>query len=165
MTHLVESADYNERVGVKNVVVRKESAETVNSAGTGSTLQDDDDLKLTLNANEKLQFRAVIIYDGDSTADIKFAFTIPSGASIKWGPSSGVKYGTGGTVEAQELVAAGGSAIEFGATAAGRAAELVGEVICGATAGELQLQWAQVTPDANDTRVLGQSTLSATRWY
>lgn len=143
-------------------IVRKATTETVNNS---TTLQDDDELKLALAANEEVEFEAVIRFDGNASADIKFAFTAPTGATVRWAPANSVRIAPDDSVTVLDGEIDGGATLAFGTAGAGsvRTVTLVGTVLMGATSGNLQLQWAQDSAVAADTRVLEGSTLRVFR--
>lgn len=64
------------------VTIRKTSDETVNNS---TTLQNDDALLLAMAANETWFFTVYITNNTSTTANIKFAFTVPTGATLNWG--------------------------------------------------------------------------------
>lgn len=135
--------------------VRKASDETVNNS---ATLQNDDDLAAGLAANDVMFFRAVLFYDSNATADIKITFTVPTGATIKWGPDAGSRVTSTGSVSGSSIITASGSSLAFGGISSG-VMTVSGVVVNGATAGNLQLQWAQNTADASDSKILAGSFL------
>lgn len=110
------------------------------------------------------QFEAVAYYNSNTTADIKFAFTIPAGATMRWG-GTGLSTGAGsvsGDATFPSITGSGTSAA-FGGAAADAWAYFQGEVTMGVTAGNLQLQAAQQTSDASATNVLARSRIMAYR--
>lgn len=135
------AADY----GLHTRLVRKTTDEIVNNS---NVLQDDDELKLPLAANEVWEFRLLILYISGFTPDLKISFSVPSGATMKWlisSQESSAKYA--------------GSTESIDGTGAIRISFLEGIVMCGATAGDLQFQWAQDVADPSDTKVLTNSAL------
>lgn len=147
------------------VLARKTADESV---AASTTLQDDDELKFTIAANETWAFEGQVLVSGDIAGDIAIAFTVPAGATILW---SGV--GTGilpGSTDHTSLVAkeanASGTSITFGclSTADPNYANILvrGIVVNGATAGTVQMQWAQRVSNATATIVLANSYLLAT---
>ena len=146
------------------VIVRKTADEAVASS---ATLQDDDHLKFALAANEAWAFEAFIIANGDSAKDIKFAFTVPSGATLMWS-------GLGLHVDAADetdfkvgyVVVASGTQETFGVRGSLVRApyRLYGTVVNSTTAGDLQLQWAQRVSDATATTVFENSWLKGTQF-
>ena len=137
--------------------VRKTADEIVNNS---TTLQNDDALLAALAANEVVAFQCAIHLTSGVTPDIKVAFTVPSGATLRWG-----MVGNADPSINQTSVGASGTGIL--AQTAGVALPghilLSGTVVNGANAGNLQLQWAQNTADASDTTVLANSWLLVIR--
>lgn len=109
------------------------------------------------------QWRGYVYYDASTTADIKFAFTIPAGASMRWGLMG---LGTGGTNPSPYATTnVSGTALALGALGIGTVhyATFVGEVTMGATAGNLQMQAAQNAADASVTQVIERSFMEVWR--
>ena len=126
--------------------VVKAADETINNS---ITMQDDDELKATLKIDQIYMFRLVLFYISNSTADFKLEFTAPAGA-------------TGGYVDeagkVNDMLAFGTDI--FSSVGSGEALSIYyGRVVMGATAGDLQLRWAQNTATVVDTKVLAGSTL------
>lgn len=103
-----------------------------------------------------------VFYDATTVADIKFAFTIPAGATMRWGMNG---LGPGGTNPVYTSIIGSGTAISLGALGIGTVlfAHFVGEVTMGATAGNLQLQAAQNTAEVSVTTVFARSGMEAWR--
>lgn len=136
------------------------------SVDNSTTLEDDDDLKCTLLARERVQFKAKLFFDSSTTADIKIAFVVPSGAAIAWGPVGGIKIDPStGNVVAQDAVEASATDISFGSGAGvTRCIDIQGHVLTQGTAGDLQLQFAQNALDAvTPARLLNGSSLEVMR--
>jgi hypothetical protein len=146
--------------GVIPKIVRKSANETVNNS---AALQDDDELLLALAANEVWEFEALVDYDSGTTPDFKVAFTVPVGATLRWA-SPGCSDGSGTIYGGSQVTSSGGTRAFIG-TGVGTLilARLVGKVINGANAGNLQLQWAQSTAAGSDTTVHANSTLKCWR--
>lgn len=143
---------------LKNVLLptaHKEADETVNN-NTG--LQDDDDLVVTLEANKYYAFELWLEFNSTAVADIKFAFTIPAGATVEWGH---LRY-TGASLVLALISGTGTSSPADGAGADSNV-YIRGFVYTAAAAGDLQLQWAQQVLEATDTKVLEGSWLKVVR--
>ena len=130
-------------------IIYKSADETVNNS---STLQNDDHLVLAVSANEVWAIRFVALYNSGTTPDIKFAFTLPSGATIQFIDDSldggavtnaGVAINSSGQGASNAMFVS--SAIAFISN----------------TPGNVQLQWAQATADPSDTKVLKGSYIIA----
>jgi len=140
------------QIDVVPQIVQKVNDQTVNNS---ATLQDDTELKWYLAANSKIYFQCVIEHISGSTApDLQVAFTIPSGA-LRWGPSNSIKIDAADAVVTQVQTLVTGTAVTFGSTTSRRQIVIEGSVENGATAGFLQLQWAQAVATAVNTTVYG----------
>ena len=142
--------------GLHTKVVRKTADQTVNDS---STLVNDTHLLFAIAANEVWVFTIYIRHIGATTADIKFAITVPSGANMglifvgmDYSPALGeaVTVTSGGAISAQGL-------------ATEKFIVLHGRVANSTTAGNVQLQWAQYAAIAVDTKVLTDSCIVATK--
>jgi hypothetical protein len=139
----------------------KDSTQIVNNS---ITLVNDTDLKLLLGNKERSYFKAVIYYRGSSTADIQFAFIAPSGASILYAPSGSLRIGAGDVSQIFN-VTFNNTSIGYGCATGNntRMAVIEGEVRTTGTAGDLTMQWAQISAEVSNTEVLGSSYLEITR--
>lgn len=108
------------------------------------------------------QWRSMVFYDASSTADIKFAHTIPAGATQRWGLNA---LSTSGTQPLNATAATSGTAIAAGATGVGTilVAWIEGEITMGATAGNLQLQAAQNSAEATNINIQDRSRMEVWR--
>lgn len=139
---------------------RKLLDEIVNNS---STLQDDDSLFVALGANEAWSFEAFLLGTTPSLGtDIKIAFTIPTGASISWAvlPS----WTPLDAFEVSTVVTGSGTAKTIGLGSTTRAIHIRGFVSTDATAGNLQLQWAQGLATVEDTKLLVNSYILAEKF-
>jgi hypothetical protein len=136
-------------------IVRKTADETVNNS---TTLQNDDELLFAVAANEVWQVDIIVRCISGGTPDIKFAVTVPSGGSLLLGAWGCDTIGNK-AVLAANLIA------DYSFAAGPKGATLLvvmrAIVINGATAGNVQLQWAQNTKEASDTKVLANSCIIA----
>ena len=150
-------------------VVRKTADEIVNNS---TTLQNDDHLFIALGANEVWLIEVVLLIESASaTSDFQCGWAYPTGCSIKWGAVSAHKDG----LEVSDWTTAQsgypGYTVNalFTETSARTSPGMVGIygiifkaiVINGATAGNVNFQWAQSTATAEDTKVLTNSYLIA----
>lgn len=137
-------------------VIQKVDNQTVNNS---TTLVNDDELKYPLQATQSYYFEFVLNYQGNSSADIKFAITVPSGADLRWSPANSIKIDTSDAIVIQEVITTSGTSVSFGSnTTTRRNLVIQGYVDCGSTAGDLQLQWAQDTATVANTVVYGGSS-------
>jgi hypothetical protein len=139
--------------GAVGTTVVKTANETVTN---NITPQNDDHLFFPVGANETWAFRFTLYANVNATPDIRFAVTAPAGATCvvnfidAEGATSNGNYGCGVT-----------SASVPGNTA-NDVYEVVGTVVNGANAGNVQLQWAQNASNAAAVTVLSGSSLFAT---
>lgn len=128
-------------------VVRKAADESVTSS---TTMQDDDELLVALDANSHYIFHALISYDASTTGDIKMQFTVPSGASGRRHSLHAQSTATSCSSSAQSTW--GGpittAITSIGGTGAVCEALIDGYVSTSGTSGNLRLQFAQDVSDA-----------------
>jgi hypothetical protein len=138
--------------------VRKSADQSVTSS---TTIINDTHLKFAVAANETYIFQIwLYTYAADGTPDIKLTCAGPSGSTVLWS-SSQVIYLSDGTptlTSVQTSGATGGASSLF-VDANNRAIMLYGTISNGATAGDLQFQWAQNTSSANSTTVKAGSSI------
>ena len=144
----------------------KTADETVNGS---TTLQDDDHLFFTVNANEVWRIDYVL-YGSNASLNpgFKANFSIPSGAT--WHAISRAFFSTDTTdgnetgSAPQDFSFAGGDFIETAITTWVRMfAVLEVTLINGANAGSFKLQWAQAASKVSDTKLLKGSYMMRTR--
>lgn len=134
-------------------VIKKATTQNVNNS---TTLVNDAELKYPLQANQEYYFECALSYQGLDTAGIKFAFTVPTGSTLRWAPANSIKIDTADAIVIQEAITASGTSVDFGSATLTRRNLLInGYVLCGSTDGDLQLQWAQNTAQVANTAVYG----------
>lgn len=143
----------------------KASDESVTSS---ATLQNDDSLLLSVEANATYELAAHIAYVGNTTGDIKFAFTWPSGSTLYWSGKGGVEsdagYGaSGSTRQSVSFGDASGTAVAYTGSTTVLSVHIMGCLVTSSIAGTLQLQWAQNTSNGTATTVKAGSFLRAQR--
>lgn len=129
---------------------------TVDESLQNNTLQNDDELFVSLEANATYRITADLINNSGTTPDISFAWTIPTGATGSWTIGALV----GGVSYFGTLTWANTAAID--GTGADNFSQVTGTIVT-TTAGTLQLRWAQTTTNATNTTVKANSLLVATR--
>jgi hypothetical protein len=147
------------------LAVIKPLDESVNSGSGGTTLQNDNTLLLSLDADTQYMFELWLIVSGAAigTGDIKIAFTSPTGSV---GSFSSEGYSTSSTSPAiGQIRGLSGSAQAFGVNGSSNLSPVKakGYIITSTTPGALQLQWAQNTSSATNTTVKAGSWLRAWR--
>ena len=129
-----------------------------------TTLANDGDLTVPVVANGRYIFLALLFATSAaiSTADLKVAFTWPSGGAGKWG-SAGLA--TGSAVPNWNAArTSSGASSAFGVNGATPTwALLGGTLLNGATPGSLTVQWAQNTSNATATTLQANSGLLVVR--
>jgi hypothetical protein len=147
--------------------VRKTANQNVGPSNT--TLQNVTDIVVALPSGISgaiFGFRGVIWYDSATAADIKFAFTLPAGATMRWAP---IGIASGATTQSFDgaFGATTGSGTGLILGGAGVGSDLMaifhGELTMANTAGNLQLQAAQGTSDATATTVQSRTRLEVWR--
>lgn len=130
-------------------IVKKATTETVNNS---AVLQDDDELKLPVTAGAVVKVDLRLLLTAVGAGNIQIAFTVPSG-TFYWTPS-GAASATVITTGATTFTVGAGTTV---------LAEARGIYVGGATAGNLQLQWAQAIATAANSQVLANSLMTGTR--
>lgn len=138
------------------VIVRKTADETVNNS---NVLQNDDELKLAVGIGEAWAVDLYLYFNSGATPDIKIDFTGPAGAVFRYT----VAYKDTGDSNSITMVGSIGSALAFGGPTGSAVVHVSGIYIGAAAAGTLQLQWAQNTADASNTKMQKNSCIIAHR--
>ena len=136
--------------------VVKQADETVNNS---TTLQDDDELKFDVAANAVYLARGVLLSYSSVTADIKHAFTVPAATEMRLSAIYRSDNGSNVSVNGLDATTA------FNSYGGAETAVLTwwAVIIVGATAGTVQLQWAQRAAEVSDTKVLANSCIEVSR--
>ena len=157
----VLASDYNElRADVDHIFeicVFKTADEIVNNS---TALQDDDHLKITVGANDKLHFKLVLLVTSVGVANIDLAFSVPSGGLGKW-------WAVGAdTDDDVPILAASDKSLTTEdrispSSGTQRVKQFEGYYIGGGNAGILQLQWAQGVATVGDSTLHAESHMIA----
>lgn len=134
-------------------VAIKAATESVTSS---TTLQDDNELFFTVQANTNYWFDGFLITDGAVGGDIKLAMFLPSG-TIRW-LTSGLDVAATATladVNRRGILTGTATGADVGTIAAATSSIIPpsGIVRVGATGGTAKLQWAQNASSVTATRV------------
>lgn len=143
----------------------KAADETVNNS---ATLQNDDDLHFAIGKDEigyteTWEFVGIVFVTTASsgTPDIKVAFTVPVGSTLLW---FGQGWNSAISAITSTVQTSSGSSQVLGVSNTGNLPIVVrGIVTTVDISGTLQLQWAQNTATAENTKVIAGSYLKATR--
>ena len=144
----------NAKMGVASghfiVFAQKTALETVNNS---STFQDDDHLvSASLAASSEWIIEIYLCHSTavGGTPDIKVQIVIPTGATHTLG---GTAASTTDGANIANLGTDGAASIAYSAGSSAQMLYLVGRVSIGATAGTVQLQWAQNVATVEDLTV------------
>lgn len=144
------------------LTTRVAADQILTASSTG--LQNVTNMAATLPGTTGAIFRwnAYIFYDATTVADIKFAWTIPAGATMRWGINA---LGSGGTNPIYTSISGSGTAITVGALGVATIlmALIEGELTMGATPGNLQLQAAQNAAEASVTTIFTRTSMQVWR--
>lgn len=146
--------------------VVKTGDETVNNS---AVLQNDDHLKFPIEIGEAWFVEALLVMSAASAnADWMFGWTGPTNATAVWGAQGGVNgagYGFTGVAVASTpgTLRSISTAGTFGGANGTNSIFLGGWFTAVDTAGTIQLQWAQGTQTAEDSKVLKNSMLRLRR--
>jgi hypothetical protein len=146
---------------VNSIGAVKTSTESVTSS---TTLQDDNDLTVTVAANSTYEVSCFLKYDGPAAADLKIQFSVPASAAFEYGVVKLQSGASDATSVAHEFGSQAGSTI-VGTIGSGTnaACRVVGTLEVAGTAGTFKLQWAQNTSDPTAVRVWARSFLICRR--
>jgi hypothetical protein len=139
-------------------VVIKATTESVTS---NAVLQDDDELFFAVAAGEHWVVEWVLFVDGSTSGDIRVAFTTPAGATALQGIIAVVSTGTTSGDVFMEAKAPADQGVATSGAGTKNMIVLKGVVLNGANAGNVKLQWAQLSSDGTATRVFAGSHLTA----
>lgn len=152
--HALETAP---RIGPLFATRTSDSAAVVSS----TTLHDEDQLVLVPRAGVTYTLDGLLLWTGDVTGDIKFAFGFPSSSTLHWAvpggpneagltsPPPDVTRGTGQWWAQQAQTSSPTGTIQYAASTAVMSGRLSGLLVTGsAAAGALTLKWAQNTSSA-----------------
>lgn len=119
-----------------------------------TTLQADDELFVAVAANATYAMRCQVFFNSGVTPDIKFGWTGPAGAAMRWG-----SLDTFNTPWGQKDI---GNALAIGAAGSDEFALFVGLLQVAGAGGNLQLTWAQNGATVSDTWVRAKSYIVLT---
>ena len=137
-------------------IVRLDANFTVNNQAT----VQNTGLTFPMLNKEIIQFRAVLIYQTNTTADARISVDVPTGASIMWTPANGLYLDTSLAVTSIAPFFSSASTLAIGGDTGWRTIELVGEVETTGTSGDFTIQFAQSTATVVDTKLNSASSLT-----
>lgn len=155
---------------IQQVSAIKEADESVASS---TTVQNDNELFVPLLANSRYYIEYFIVYSALEAADLKIAWSVPSGASMDWThgglagghPTGGTDNTALGRISRNALTETSegwiGAAQDSGSAVIQCVVPGEGHVTTGATAGNLQFRFAQWTSNATASIVYANSLIIA----
>ena len=153
-------------IGVLNQMIPQRAVKSAStsrsSANTGTTLTADPDLTVPVDANATYDVEISLPYNGAATGtgDIKFSFSVPSGASITGG-FEGIANPLGVAI----LPVTTASTLFSASNGTGNAlwCKISCTLFTSGTSGSLTLNWAQNTSSGTATTLLAGAKMSAAR--
>ncbi|HZK76647.1 MAG TPA: hypothetical protein VFD13_07040 [Candidatus Kapabacteria bacterium] len=136
------------------ITVKKPTDQSITSS---TTLTNDNDLKIPINANDSMVIEGYLhAYVATTTPKIQIALTVPAGSSL----GVGVNFDDINPLcnpETAVIETSGTSTGSIGLNAGNDPIHFWGIIITGATAGTIQLKWAQGTSSATATTLKAKS--------
>jgi len=135
------------------------------AVNNSTTLVDVTGLAVTLSTNAEYWVEGLLIYNSSTAADIKFSWTIPSGATGSWGVF-GAQTGTAGvlaSINTAQAAWTGNGACGGAGVGTQMVAMPRGVIVTAGTGGSFQLRFAQNSADATNTVVNAFSAIRADR--
>jgi hypothetical protein len=150
------------RIEAPYTFVRKPSDETVTSS---TSLQDDNDLFVSVAANATYWVDGFIIYSGSDVADINAGWSAPAGATFDWALNTGDNTATSANMPIYRLSSLVTDTIFVGCIGSTLrlSAPLTGVLVTAGTSGTLRFRWAQLASNATASTVRAGSFLRLTR--
>jgi hypothetical protein len=152
---VLQAADVN--LYLKNTIFAyKTATETVVSS---TTLQDDNDLTVSVAASSVYVLDAMLKYDSSTTSDLKISWVGPAGATLSWTATVLIEAAASQQdVQMLPGAALGASSVLGVASAGGTTYAFIrGLLVVAGTAGTFKLQWAQQTSGGTNTNMLADS--------
>jgi hypothetical protein len=142
-------------------IISKTTDETVSNS---TTLQDDDELFIAVDANGKYYFDSLILMSSTTDVeDVLVGFSVPAGATMLWDVS---KHWPEQMVAAtaQSVLHSESGTESFPSGNGTWGVRLTGIIIVAAAAGNVVLRWCQSTATVCNTKVLANSILIVRRF-
>ena len=149
-----------------NVTMRLLARKTADQIVNNSTaLVNDTHLVFAVGASDVYLINAYLLVEGgNSTADIKFGWTVPASGTIQWAATSSlsasvIAWETLPAASTPHALSNAAATAIYGTDTAAPGVLLTGIYAGGGTAGNVQLQWAQGTATVVDTNLKINSCL------
>jgi hypothetical protein len=145
-------------IGIRSIF-RLAANQSVNSGGTGTNLVDITGLQFPLAINQRVKFRAWLpCAVAGAASGLKFQATVPAGGAA-YVVSGLIFNGSTNALAIASVIVAQAALSNALANIANHLCILEGEVINGATAGNLSIQFAQLVADAANATIIRGATL------
>lgn len=145
--------------GNGDIYVLKAADETLN---TNAVAQDDNELIVPVDANSTYMITVMVLYNSPTTADFRYNFSLPAGASgykaTAHAPLATTACSDTSTTTINNSITSADNNV--GGAGAVCALRITGTVIVAGTAGNVTFQWAQATSDAGTTTVYANSWIA-----
>lgn len=145
-------------LAAKTVPISARRTTDSTAVNNSTSLVNDTQLAVAVTANAVYHFEARIRYSSNSTANIKLAWTFPTGLTMDYeaigGTTSSATFAQFNNTQST-ILALGGFASDLSVM-------LDGIVLVGGTAGNLQLQFAQNTANSSNTLIRSGSYVQLT---
>jgi hypothetical protein len=126
------------------------------SLTANTTLQDDDELQLAVEANATYSFTMQLRYDATTTSDIKTQFSLPTGGTMFYA-MQGIAAATS-VYNGFDLNETSVPIFEGGGAGTVRVVSAGGHIVTLSSAGTAKLKWAQSTSGGTATIVKAGSS-------
>lgn len=127
----------------------KSADQTVNNTATKVAVTD---VLVAVSANTTYSFLLSVYHSSDAAADTDLAWTVPSGTTMSW-ERADLSTGALSESAARDLAGTGVGTV--------RVSALIGRIVVGGTAGNVQLTFAQNVAQANDCTIHEGTSLIA----
>lgn len=145
-------------IGIRSIY-RLAANQSVNNAGTGTTLVDITGLQFSMAANKRVKFRAWLpCAVAGAASGLKFQVTGPAGLT-SYTVSAYIGNGVTNANGLLSVITAQAAVSNALANIGNHICMLEGEMTLGATAGNLSIQFAQLVADAANATILAGATL------
>jgi hypothetical protein len=144
---------------IKPVITKYKTARE--SITSSATLQDDDDFQFSLEANKTYAITGFMAISANSLGGIKWAFSIPSGASGRINFSSGASQAAVNVADT-DITAGSGATSAISITSTGSKVYCFGYVTISSTSGTIIFQWAQNASNGTATYIERGSVMTLT---
>lgn len=131
---------------------------------SSTTLQNDDHLVLPMSANTIYFIQGMFIITGNTSGDMLFQWSVPSGAVLNWASDTISSISTSLTDQVSRTGQTAGSLPAFGTITGGTAVvPFKGILNMGSTGGVMRARWAQNTSNGTATVMKAGSYFMARR--